>query len=57
MDCEKFIKIMPLWKASWWTASQSFPDHIQHGFEPTFKILMVPNWIERERKKGRERGR
>lgn len=57
MDCEKFIKIMPLWKVSWWTASQPFPDTIQHGFGPTFKILMAPNWIERERTESSERRR
>lgn len=51
MDCEKFIKIMPLWKVSWWTASQSFPGNSQHGFGPTLNILMVPNWMERRRRR------
>jgi len=26
-------------------ASQPFPGNFQHGFGPTFKILLVSNWI------------
>lgn len=51
LDCEKFIKIMPLWNVFWWTASQPFPGNIQHGFGPTFKILMISNWLERKEKR------